>query len=175
MADNLQLAIKAALNAGKEILDIYSTNDYNIELKTDESPITIADKNAHKVILEILGQTQYPVLSEEGKHLPFKERSKWDYFWLVDPLDGTKEFIKKNGEFTVNIALVTLIVPVTDPSTCSTTACGKTKSKTVRTGLRINPKNRINIKPNSLEDFADKINKWKIGEIKISTMFIQIA
>ena len=105
MNDLLEIAIKAAQQAGEEIMKVYKT-DFNFETKEDNSPLTLADKAAHKKIMSFLSQTSIPVLSEEGKHLPFEERNKWTKFWLVDPLDGTKEFIKRNGEFTVNIALV---------------------------------------------------------------------
>lgn len=107
-------AIDAALLAGKEILSIYDdpASDFKIEKKADNSPLTIADKKAHETIVEILKNTPFPVLSEEGKHLPYAERSSWESLWIVDPLDGTKEFIKRNGEFTVNIALVHHSVPV---------------------------------------------------------------
>ena len=105
MNDLLEIAIKAAQQAGEEIMKVYKT-DFNFETKEDKSPLTLADKAAHKKIMSFLSQTSIPVLSEEGKHLPFEERNKWTKFWLVDPLDGTKEFIKRNGEFTVNIALI---------------------------------------------------------------------
>lgn len=107
-------AIDAALLAGKEILSIYDdpASDFKIEKKADNSPLTIADKKAHETIVEILKKTPFPVLSEEGKHLPYTERCNWETLWIVDPLDGTKEFIKRNGEFTVNIALVCHSVPV---------------------------------------------------------------
>jgi len=105
MDQNLQLAILSAVNAGKEILKVYD-EDLIIEYKSDESPLTKADKNAHLIIVEGLKSSGLPVLSEEGKAIPYEERSKWKLFWMVDPLDGTKEFIKKNGEFTVNIALI---------------------------------------------------------------------
>lgn len=98
-------AIKAALKAGEEILKVYDS-DFAIEHKDDQSPLTLADKNAHETICEILEETNFPVLSEEGKVVDYSGRSKWEYFWMVDPLDGTKEFIKRNGEFTVNIALI---------------------------------------------------------------------
>ena len=80
--------------------------DFEIEKKADNSPLTIADRKAHEVISGILSSTNIPVLSEEGKKLPFENRKEWNELWIVDPLDGTKEFIKKNGEFTVNIAYV---------------------------------------------------------------------
>lgn len=106
MSDNLKFAIKAALLAGKEIIEVYHTDDFEVKLKSDESPLTIADQRAHNVIINNLNDLNIPILSEEGKDIPYSERKKWDKYWLVDPLDGTKEFIKRNGEFTVNIALI---------------------------------------------------------------------
>lgn len=107
-------AIDAALKAGEEILSIYEdpASDFEIERKADNSPLTIADRKAHEAIVAILNDTPFPVLSEEGKHLDYEVRQKWHTLWIVDPLDGTKEFIKRNGEFTVNIALVQDSVPV---------------------------------------------------------------
>ena len=99
-------AVQAALKAGEEILKIYHSGDFGVEQKADHSPLTRADKKAHEVIQELLTPTSYPVLSEEGVDIPYTERIKWPYFWMVDPLDGTKEFVKRNGEFTVNIALI---------------------------------------------------------------------
>lgn len=101
----LEQVIQAALSAGKEIMLIYNT-DFEVTLKGDQSPLTLADQKAHQVICKNLELTNYPILSEEGKSIPYEERVNWDYFWMVDPLDGTKEFVKKNGEFTVNIALI---------------------------------------------------------------------
>ena len=110
----LKTAIVAALQAGRDIIHIYNDpkQDFGIEKKADNSPLTLADKAAHHRIMGFLEPTGIPVLSEEGRHLPFGERSAWDCLWVVDPLDGTKEFIKKNGEFTVNIALVKNQIPV---------------------------------------------------------------
>lgn len=105
-------AINASIQAGKEILSVYESDNFEVEVKPDDSPLTRADKNAHNKILEFLESTGIPILSEEGKHLPFEERKKWKKFWMVDPLDGTKEFIKRNGEFTVNIALIEKNKPV---------------------------------------------------------------
>lgn len=102
----VKLAKEASVEAGKAILNIYDSEDFGIETKGDNSPLTKADKASHTVIMEYLEGSGLPVLSEEGKDIPFLERAGWEYFWLVDPLDGTKEFIKRNGEFTVNIALV---------------------------------------------------------------------
>lgn len=106
--DLLWTAIIAALEAGDDILTVYNSPDadFGIEKKADNSPLTQADKKAHNRIVSHLEKTPYPILSEEGKHLPYNERSRWQQLWIVDPLDGTKEFIKRNGEFTVNIALV---------------------------------------------------------------------
>ena len=111
MKKNLTIAINAALLAGDEILKVYNTDDFKIKLKSDNSPLTIADQKAHKIIVEHLLKTNIPILSEEGKNIPYRERSNWDFYWLVDPLDGTKEFIKRNGEFTVNIALIEKNIP----------------------------------------------------------------
>lgn len=98
-------AIDAALAGGKEIIDVYNKEDFEVEIKSDNSPLTIADKNANDAIVAILNHAQLPILSEEGKELMYQERKGWELLWIVDPLDGTKEFIKRNGEFTVNIAL----------------------------------------------------------------------
>ncbi|MFW6055097.1 MAG: 3'(2'),5'-bisphosphate nucleotidase CysQ [Thermodesulfobacteriota bacterium] len=99
-------AVRAALSAGREIMEVYSRSDYSLEYKADESPLTEADQRAHALIAKELAGTGIPVLSEEGRDIPFFIRKDWNRLWIVDPLDGTKEFIKKNGEFTVNIALV---------------------------------------------------------------------
>ncbi|MDA0812184.1 MAG: 3'(2'),5'-bisphosphate nucleotidase CysQ [Verrucomicrobia bacterium] len=99
--------LATAERAGAAILDVYN-KDFSVETKADDSPITEADKRANAIILEDLARLYpgVPVISEETKTLPFEERRHWDWFWLVDPLDGTKEFVKRNGEFTVNIALI---------------------------------------------------------------------
>ncbi|NPA67859.1 MAG: 3'(2'),5'-bisphosphate nucleotidase CysQ [Chlorobi bacterium] len=110
--DLILTAIKASVKAGEEIMKVYGSDDFGTSIKADNSPLTQADKNAHAVISEILNTTNLPVLSEEGKNIPYEERKDWDLFWLVDPLDGTKEFIKRNGDFTVNIALIENRKPV---------------------------------------------------------------
>ena len=107
----LHNAIIASIDGGKEILDVYE-NEFDVEYKEDNSPLTTADKRAHKAIMAKLEGTNIPVLSEEGKAIEYAERSEWSLLWIVDPLDGTKEFIKRNGEFTVNIALVQDGAPV---------------------------------------------------------------
>lgn len=108
----VKIALHAAEEASKVILEVYHSNDFQAELKGDQSPLTIADKKAHHVIEQILNETNLPLLSEEGKDIPYEARKHWEYFWMVDPLDGTKEFIKRNGEFTVNIALIHKQTPV---------------------------------------------------------------
>lgn len=99
--------LQATKEAGAKILEIYAT-DFDIEIKGDDSPLTAADKAANKVLMEYIEKytPEIPVVSEENKEVAYAERKDWKRFWLVDPLDGTKEFIKKNGEFTVNIALI---------------------------------------------------------------------
>lgn len=105
----LQVASKVAEAAGVEILDVYhASGDIDVTVKNDNSPLTLADQKAHRVIIAGLGKAtpDIPILSEESEQVDYKERSLWSEYWLVDPLDGTKEFVKRNGEFTVNIALI---------------------------------------------------------------------
>ena len=105
MIENLKIAIAASIDAGLEIMKVYNS-DFDYELKDDNSPLTIADKNANDVINEYLVKTNIPIISEENAQIDYNIRKLWNTCWIVDPLDGTKEFIKRNGEFTVNIALV---------------------------------------------------------------------
>lgn len=107
----LLIALKAAIDAGQAIMDIYRT-DFDVKKKMDESPLTLADMQSHNIITDYLKPLGIPVLSEEGKDIDYAIRRKWEQFWIVDPLDGTKEFIKRNDEFTVNIALVKMQQPV---------------------------------------------------------------
>ncbi len=109
--NSLFLAIHSALEAGNEIRRIYDKGDFQVEYKADNSPLTQADKASDRIIRDYLGQSPYPILSEEETSRPYEEREKWEKLWIVDPLDGTKEFIKRNGEFTVNIALVEKGIP----------------------------------------------------------------
>ena len=109
----IQQVIKIARQAGSAIMKVYKS-EFDIHIKDDNSPVTVADTKANAIITEGLKEInpEIPILSEEGRDVPFEERSKWETFWLVDPLDGTKEFIKKNNEFTVNIALLENNQPV---------------------------------------------------------------
>lgn len=113
-ADLLRLATDAAIRAGEAIMEVYESpeTDWEVERKADNSPLTLADRRSHDVIAPALEATGIPVLSEEGAHLPYEERREWKTLWIVDPLDGTKEFLKRNDEFTVNIALVVDGTPV---------------------------------------------------------------
>ena len=106
--DVLLISVKAALAAGEVIRQIYDdpASDFEVEMKKDNSPLTVADRKSNEVISSFLQSTPYPVLSEEGASVDYAVRGKWVKLWIVDPLDGTKEFIKRNGEFTVNIAFV---------------------------------------------------------------------
>lgn len=106
--------ITIAQEAAKAILEIYHSEDFSVEAKIDNSPLTKADKAANEIIVSGLQRLypDIPIISEENKLLPFEERQHWNRCWLVDPLDGTKEFIKRNGEFTVNIALIENGAPV---------------------------------------------------------------
>src|SRR5690606_5203815 len=108
----LPIAIDAARAACDAILEVYASPDFETERKGDDSPLTLADRRSHSIIDKRLSETGFPVLSEEGADIPYEERRHWEQFWMVDPLDGTKEFLKRNGEFTVNIALIHHNVPV---------------------------------------------------------------
>lgn len=112
IAGLISIAKDAAVKAGSAIMEVYASGDFGVETKSDQSPLTLADKAAHHVISTYLHDTGLPILSEEGRSIPYDERKTWEYFWLVDPLDGTKEFVKRTGEFTVNIALMHLSIPI---------------------------------------------------------------
>ena len=107
-------AVIAAKKAGEAIIEVYSSG-FSVEQKEDRSPLTLADRRSHRIIFRHLLASEnepLPLLSEEGRDIPHRERKAWEYYWLIDPLDGTKEFIKRNGEFTVNIALMNRDRPV---------------------------------------------------------------
>ena len=116
---DVQNIVKIAKIAGKAVMKIYNQN-FDVEYKKDSSPLTLADQKANQIIVTALNQLSVnsllqqniPILSEEGRSIPYDERKNWEYFWLIDPLDGTKEFVKKNGEFTINIALIYKEAPI---------------------------------------------------------------
>lgn len=105
--------VKIAQDAGDAIMEIYQ-KDFKIDYKDDKSPLTEADTKSNEIICSALEKLypEIPLLSEENKEVAYEDRKGWEYFWLIDPIDGTKEFIKKNGEFTVNIALIHNDTPV---------------------------------------------------------------
>ncbi|MDH4944091.1 3'(2'),5'-bisphosphate nucleotidase CysQ [Sulfurimonas sp. C5] len=110
---DLEKIIKIAEKAGKEIMEIYK-KDFQVEYKDDKSPLTEADLASNKLICETLMELypNIPIMSEENKQIEYEIRRNWEYYWCIDPIDGTKEFIKKNDEFTVNIALIHKNTPV---------------------------------------------------------------
>jgi len=114
LSELIELMSRTVREAGAAILEVYGEEDFGVETKSDDSPLTMADLAAHHIIVNGLseGAPDIPILSEESDDIPFVERSGWQRYFLVDPLDGTKEFISRNGEFTVNIALIEGGVPV---------------------------------------------------------------
>jgi 3'(2'), 5'-bisphosphate nucleotidase len=194
--DNLlRLAIRAAEEASKEILEVYRSGDFQAEAKGDKSPLTIADKNAHRSIVSVLKASNIPVLSEEGKEIPYEERKNWQYFWMVDPLDGTKEFIKRNDEFTVNIALIhegkpilgVVAVPVTGDVYYASAGNGaylKRNGKEVKlahrqpvdlskSGLRV-VASRSHMNPET-QEFIDKLRESTLVSAGSSLKFMLLA
>ncbi|MEL6811521.1 MAG: 3'(2'),5'-bisphosphate nucleotidase CysQ [Bacteroidota bacterium] len=111
MTTYLETAIRAAIKGGEAIMEVYAT-DFDVEIKGDNSPLTVADQKANAIINTYLRETEVPIISEENKQTDYSERKHWNTCWIVDPLDGTKEFVKRNGEFTVNIALVKEGTPI---------------------------------------------------------------
>ena len=104
---DLESVISGIVLAGEKIMKIYNSSEHiDFESKTDNSPLTLADKKSHDTIVSMLKKTKTHIISEESESIDYQIRKKWKEYWLIDPLDGTKEFIKKNGEFTVNIALI---------------------------------------------------------------------
>lgn len=182
----LEGVIPIARDAGKAILEIYET-DYAIEHKDDKTPLTEADMAAHHIIDDGLVKMtpDIPVLSEESAKIPFEERSQWSTYWLVDPLDGTREFIKRNGEFTVNIALVEngepvvgmVYVPVTGVSyfACRTHGAWKTESTDAepqRISVRPMPKEGPLVIAGSRSHRGTSLNTFleNVGEYEIISM-----
>lgn len=114
LAELLPSIVVIARRAGQAIMEVYAQNDFGTIAKSDDSPLTKADLASHKIITELLDTLtpSFPVLSEESPDAPYEIRKNWEVYWLVDPLDGTKEFLKRNDEFTVNIALIESGAPV---------------------------------------------------------------
>ena len=179
----LQIAIDAAILGGKEIMKIYD-QDFEVFNKQDNTPLTIADQNAHSVIDENLKITGIPVLSEEGNHETFEIRKNWNQLWIVDPLDGTKEFVKRNGEFTVNIAFVengspkigVIYVPVINCLyyASSNGAFKKVEKNTFKMPIENNRNNMVVVgsrsHPSKETELYFEALKEKHGDIEITSM-----
>jgi 3'(2'), 5'-bisphosphate nucleotidase len=191
----VSIACQAAVAAQKAILEVYHSNNFQSELKGDLSPLTIADKRAHEIIVQHLSETGLPVLSEEGSTVPFTERSRWPYFWMVDPLDGTKEFLQRNGDFTVNIALIreqesvlgVVAVPVTNDLYFATQHAGaflerngKRVRLTKREAVQMDqPGLRVVASRNHLSDetrsFIDRLSGAELVSRGSSLKFLMVA
>ena len=159
----LEIAIQATQQANKVILEIYHSGNFEAEAKGDSSPLTMADKKSHQIISKMLEPIGIPILSEEGRNIPYEERKKWEYFWLVDPLDGTKEFLKKNGEFTVNIALIhhqepvlgVVGIPVSGVIYYGANGIGAFKLNQL-TRTKIQPRSPVNLKSGGIRVVASR-------------------
>ncbi len=200
----IKIAIKAAVKAGERIKEIYDKfdnqedTDYTpstiVSYKSDNSPLTLADKEANKIIEKYLEPLGLPILSEEGKITPYSERKNWDRFWLIDPLDGTREFVKRNGNFTVNIALMEknkpvlgiIYVPVSGvlyvgelqkgaykqalnlKKTITEDAIETTEKKTIKVSQRTNEEGIIAFKSRSHSGAKDNnyLDKFNVKEIR---------
>jgi len=110
--EEIQFIVEVIREASQEVIEIYNTNNIDYISKYDSSPLTIADTTSHNLISKALNKFNFPLISEEGLKYDYSERSKWNKYWLLDPLDGTKEFLNRNGEFTINLALIENNIPV---------------------------------------------------------------
>ena len=194
--DMIKIASEAALMAGEEIMKIYNDSEFiDFKKKKDNSPLTKADRASHNIISKILKNTKIEIISEEKKIAEFNKRKKWKYYWLVDPLDGTKEFIKKNGEFTVNIALIKNNIPYIGIVYCPTFKTlywndPKTGSykKHINNVIKLKKREEINFKDPNLrvvtsrshmnketEDFLTKLNKPQIVPVGSSLKILFLA
>lgn len=156
----LTAAYNAAIKAGAKIDEIYNGyDDFFVSLKSDSTPITIADSEAHAIIRKELNSTRIPLQSEEGRDILYEERRGWDLYWLVDPLDGTEEFIKRNGEFTVNIALMVNNSPkfgiIYLPTSHTIYFSDPDRGSFCKTGVKPDPDSKITI--NQIFDAAVKL------------------
>ena len=194
--DMIKIASEAALMAGEEIMKIYNDSEFiDFKKKKDNSPLTKADRASHNIISKILKNTKIEIISEEKKIAEFNKRKKWKYYWLVDPLDGTKEFIKKNGEFTVNIALIKNNIPYIGIVYCPTFKTlywndPKTGSykKHINNIVKLKKREEINFKDPNLrvvtsrshmneetEGFLTKLNKPQIVPVGSSLKILFLA
>tara|TARA_B100001250_G_scaffold225099_1_gene193055 strand:+ start:603 stop:1376 length:774 start_codon:yes stop_codon:yes gene_type:complete len=194
--DIIKIASEAALIAGEEIMNIYNDSEFiDFKKKKDNSPLTKADRASHNIITKILKKTKIEIISEEKKITKFDKRKNWEYYWLIDPLDGTKEFIKKNGEFTVNIALVKNNIPYIGIVYCPTfktlywnePEAGSYK-KHIDNIVKLKKRKEINFKDPNLrivtsrshmnketEVFLEKLNKPQIVPVGSSLKILFLA
>jgi len=183
-----------AIEAGQAILKIYHT-DFNVTQKSDKSPLTEADLTAHHIIVSGLETLtpKTPILSEESAKIPYTTRQSWDSYWLVDPLDGTREFVNRNGEFTVNIALIeqgiptlgVIYVPVTDTLYYGATSLGAFKQQAQESAHSIYANKQVqdpiqvagsrSHAGNSLASFLDNLPKHEMRSMGSSLKFCLIA
>lgn len=182
-----------ALQAGKKILEIYDT-EFSVDIKVDRSPLTEADMAAHHTILDGLSRlASFPIISEESADIPFSERTAWETYWLVDPLDGTKEFIKRNGNFTVNIALIhqhepvlgVVYVPVKDRYYFAARGCGAFKRTGEGLTQKITVRTEVPVKPviagsrshrtAELEAYVGNLPEYDLVSIGSSLKFCLVA
>lgn len=182
LAELVNPVCEISQQAGSEIMKIYQEG-FDIEEKNDRSPLTSADLASHRLITESLKKLtpDIPVLSEESSEIPYSERSTWENYWLIDPLDGTREFIKRNGEFTVNIALITnqvavlgiVYIPVQDVFYFASKENGSFKKEQNQPTIRISTRNSTpNDKPvicgsrshagKSLQALLNKIGDYEL-------------
>jgi 3'(2'), 5'-bisphosphate nucleotidase len=191
----LPAVLAIARRAGAEILDVYGAANAEVTAKSDTSPLTKADLLSHRLILAALQKLtpDIPVLSEESAALPYSERSRWTRYWLVDPLDGTKEFLSRNGEFTVNIALIenqrpvlgVVTVPVQDvnywgiPGQGAWRSVGAGPATAIRATQRAaNPVRVVGSKSHrgdSLDAFLARLGPYELLPVGSSLKFCMVA
>lgn len=167
----IETAINASIKAGIEIIKIYDSNDFGVQVKSDNSPLTRADLASNNEILSHLQKTHIPILSEEEKEISYETRKNWEQFWMVDPLDGTKEFIKRNGEFTVNIALIeqnksvlgVIYTPVMDELFFSIPGKGSFKLENAKSYFGFNEFEDLISKAKNLPDLKKERNFTAVG------------
>ncbi|HEY0768144.1 MAG TPA: 3'(2'),5'-bisphosphate nucleotidase CysQ [Steroidobacteraceae bacterium] len=184
-----------ARRAGREILEIYASGEFAARTKADASPLTAADLSAHRLILDSLRELtpDIPVLSEEAVDTPFAQRSRWRRYWLVDPLDGTKEFLSRNGQFTVNIALIdghapalgVVHVPVTDTSYRGLPGFGAWRQKSTAPSQEIHVQARASSplrvvgsrshRGDSLDAFLARVGPHELVPVGSSLKFCMVA
>jgi 3'(2'), 5'-bisphosphate nucleotidase len=195
LAALLEGTTRIARAAGREILEVYAAATLDSTAKADDSPLTAADLRSHRLIVQQLAELcpGVPVLSEEEAHAPFAVRQRWGRYWLVDPLDGTREFLARNGEFTVNIALVAghtpvlgvVHVPVTDTTYSGVPGSGAFRSKGAAsaTAIRVAPHSATPVRivgsrshrGDSLDGFLARIGPHALVSIGSSLKFCLVA